>query len=111
MIDDYAVVSTRDNIINVQKVINDKKGKNEQQGVLLASTVLLELEKGKIILDMTTLTLIKVKFFKSFIIELYKVYPSIDNLMDKMTIHYKDENDKDVMKLILENVYGGIYNA
>ena len=110
MVDDYTVVTSRENVVNAQKVLNDKKGKNEKQGVLLANAVLQELEKGNVTLDMTTLLTIKVKFFKAFIIELYKSYPSIDDLISKMTIEYKTENDKDLMLIIMENVYGGIYN-
>lgn len=93
--------------ISAKEVLNNSKGKTEKQGEQLAKAVLQEMEKDKVNLDMSSLVLIRIKFFKMFITKLKERY-SIDELLDKLVIEYSIDNDKDIMQMVIENVYGGI---
>ena len=94
--------------INAKDVINSSKGKTEKQGEQLAKAVLLEMEKNeKVVIDMSKLILIRIKFFKTFVTKLKERYPDIDIILDKLVIEYSIDNDKDIMQMVIENVYGG----
>jgi len=68
-----------------------------------------EMEKNeKVVIDMSKLILIRIKFFKTFVTKLKERYPDIDIILDKLEIEYSIDNDKDIMQMVFENVYGGM---